>query len=236
VPAWHAEVSRFSKNGSVTRQWALAGHGIALKAWIDVCEDVAAGRLVHILPDFRSETYPIMLIMSATLRLAARMRALGDCLAERFDSRLRPTRFRLLLKKRGAPRAPEGRPGTARPRPPSATLTLRPPPAAAVLTRKAIGQREQLGDASRSPPRTGSVCENGSRRDSLLFGSYGDGWGGAPIERRLVPAVRVVSNGFHGVRRSSPVCSASVASQRVRPHGNKLARGADRAAGGITLP
>ena len=60
-----------------------------MKAWIDVCEDVAAGRLVHVLPDFHSESYPIMLVMSASLRLAARMRALGDCLAERFEARLR---------------------------------------------------------------------------------------------------------------------------------------------------
>ncbi len=80
---------RLSNNGAVTRQWALAGHGVALKAWIDVCEDVAAGRLVHVLPDFHSESYPIMLVMSASLRLAARMRALGDCLAERFEARLR---------------------------------------------------------------------------------------------------------------------------------------------------
>jgi DNA-binding transcriptional LysR family regulator len=82
-----------SNNGAVTRQWALAGHGIALKAWIDVCEDVAAGGLVHVLPDFHSESYPIMLIMSASLRLAARMRALGDCLAERFGSRMRAHPF-----------------------------------------------------------------------------------------------------------------------------------------------
>jgi DNA-binding transcriptional LysR family regulator len=82
-----------SNNGAVTRQWALAGHGIALKAWIDVCEDVAAGRLVHVLPAFHSESYPIMLVMSAGLRLAARMRALGDCLAERFEARLRAHPF-----------------------------------------------------------------------------------------------------------------------------------------------
>ena len=82
-----------SNNGAVTRQWALAGHGVALKAWIDVCEDVAEGRLVHVLPDFYSDSYPITLVMSASLRLAARMRALGDCLAERFDARLRAHPF-----------------------------------------------------------------------------------------------------------------------------------------------
>jgi DNA-binding transcriptional LysR family regulator len=95
-----------SNNGAVTRQWALAGHGVALKAWIDVCEDVSTGRLVHVLPAFYSESYPIMLVMSASLRLAARMRALGDCLEERFDARLRAHPFPAVAEKpRSVPRA-----------------------------------------------------------------------------------------------------------------------------------
>lgn len=96
-----------SNNGAVTRQWALAGHGVALKAWIDVCEDVAAGRLVHVLPDLCSENYPIMLIMSASLRLAARMRALSDCLVERFEARLRAHPFPAAAgRRRGVQRPP----------------------------------------------------------------------------------------------------------------------------------
>jgi DNA-binding transcriptional LysR family regulator len=96
---------RLSNNGAVTRQWALAGHGVALKAWIDVCEDVAAGRLVHVLPTFYSDSYPIMLVTSASLRVAARMRALGDCLAERFEARLRAHPFPAAAEKPGsAPR------------------------------------------------------------------------------------------------------------------------------------
>jgi DNA-binding transcriptional LysR family regulator len=82
-----------SNNGAITRRWALAGHGIALKSWIDVCEDIAAGRLVHVLPGLHSESYPIVLVMPASLRLAARMRALGDCLAARFDARVRAHPF-----------------------------------------------------------------------------------------------------------------------------------------------
>jgi hypothetical protein len=99
------------------KQWCrhpamgLGGHGIALKAWIDVCEDVTAGRLVHVLPDFHSAPYPIVLIMSASLRLAARMRALGDCLAERFDSRLRAYPFPAVAEKA---RSTKGAGGPAR--------------------------------------------------------------------------------------------------------------------------
>jgi DNA-binding transcriptional LysR family regulator len=82
-----------SNNGAVARRWALAGHGIALKSWLDVCEDIVAGRLVHVLPGLHSESYPIVLVMPVSLRLAARMRALGDCLAERFDARMRAHPF-----------------------------------------------------------------------------------------------------------------------------------------------
>jgi DNA-binding transcriptional LysR family regulator len=95
-----------SNNGAVTRRWALAGHGIALKSWLDVCEDIVAGRLVHVLPGLHSESYPIVLVMPASLRLAARMRALGDCLAERFDARVRSHPFPAGAEKvRGARRA-----------------------------------------------------------------------------------------------------------------------------------
>jgi DNA-binding transcriptional LysR family regulator len=101
-----------SNNGAVTRQWALAGHGLALKSWIDVCEDVAAGRLVHVLPAFYSQSYPIMLMMSASLRLATRMRALGDCLAERFEARLRAHPFPAVAEL-GASERRDGRPAPA---------------------------------------------------------------------------------------------------------------------------
>jgi DNA-binding transcriptional LysR family regulator len=84
---------RLSDSGATTRRWALAGHGIALKAWLDVCEDLAQGRLVRILPGISSDSYPLMLAMSPGVRLARRTAALGDLLAERFRSRARQYPF-----------------------------------------------------------------------------------------------------------------------------------------------
>lgn len=78
---------RASDSGAVTRRWALAGHGIALKAWLDVAEDVAQGRLVRVLPSLLSGPYPLTLAMSAGVRLAGRMRALGDFLADQLTQR-----------------------------------------------------------------------------------------------------------------------------------------------------
>ncbi len=46
----------------VVRRWALAGEGIAYKSWLDVSADVAAGRLVLLLPDYPGESSPLSLV------------------------------------------------------------------------------------------------------------------------------------------------------------------------------
>ncbi|HET9955998.1 MAG TPA: LysR family transcriptional regulator [Polyangiaceae bacterium] len=79
---------RLTDSGAVTRRWALAGHGITLKSWLDICEDVAQGRLLHLLPDVASESYPVMLATASGVRLVGRMRALGDWLADAFADRI----------------------------------------------------------------------------------------------------------------------------------------------------
>lgn len=84
---------RLSDNGATTRRWAVAGHGIAFKTWLDVGEDVAQGRLVRVLPGYASESYPLTLAMSSGVRLAGRMRALGEWLLEQLRSRMRQYPF-----------------------------------------------------------------------------------------------------------------------------------------------
>jgi DNA-binding transcriptional LysR family regulator len=80
---------RLSDSGAITRRWALAGHGITVKAWIDVCEDVAHGRLVHVLPAVTGGSYPLTLVTTPAARQSRRMRAVGDWLADRFAARVR---------------------------------------------------------------------------------------------------------------------------------------------------
>lgn len=63
-----------SNNGEAVRQWALDGHGIALRSQWDVHDDLRAGRLVQVLPDYCQEApvhavYPSRLASSAKLRL-----------------------------------------------------------------------------------------------------------------------------------------------------------------------
>lgn len=80
-------VRRTADNGLVAREWALAGHGIAMKAALDVADDLDAGRLVQVLPHLRSQPYPLVLALAAGTHLSARVRALGDFLLERLAAR-----------------------------------------------------------------------------------------------------------------------------------------------------
>lgn len=74
---------RSADNGLIARQWAVDGHGIALKSKLDVAADLAAGRLVQVLPGVVSTPYPLLLALARGTHLSARIRALGDFLQPR---------------------------------------------------------------------------------------------------------------------------------------------------------
>jgi DNA-binding transcriptional LysR family regulator len=78
-------VRRSVDNGLVARQWAVDGHGIALKSRLDVAADLAAGRLVQVLPQLQSPPYPLQLVLARGTHLSARMRVLGDFLRARLS-------------------------------------------------------------------------------------------------------------------------------------------------------
>jgi DNA-binding transcriptional LysR family regulator len=75
---------RAADDGALVKHWALDGVGIAFKSWIDVREDIAAGRLVEVLKDYRSEHYPLYAVMPSRQYQPARVRTLADFLAEHF--------------------------------------------------------------------------------------------------------------------------------------------------------
>lgn len=63
-----------TNNGEVARQWCLDGHGIMLRSFWSVREDIHAQRLVHILPEYTQHAdvfaiYPSRLSASAKLRV-----------------------------------------------------------------------------------------------------------------------------------------------------------------------
>jgi DNA-binding transcriptional LysR family regulator len=47
-----------SNSGEVALDWALAGCGLVMNSWVDVREYLRLGRLVHVLPSWRSDPAP----------------------------------------------------------------------------------------------------------------------------------------------------------------------------------
>lgn len=69
-------------DAEMVRRWAVRGRGVAYRIWADLVEDVAAGRLQRVLPEWRGETTPLSLVYTER-RLSPALRALIDFLLER---------------------------------------------------------------------------------------------------------------------------------------------------------
>lgn len=79
--AVHARLS--ANDGEAVHAWAEAGHGLMLKSVWDVAADLRAGRLVRVLPQWRSLDNAIHAVFQTNRLMARRTRALVDFLAER---------------------------------------------------------------------------------------------------------------------------------------------------------
>jgi len=75
-----------SDDGEVARRWALAGHGIAYKAWLDVAKDVRAGRLVTLFDDWYGESVPFNLLCPHRVQVSERVKVLQAFLRERCEA------------------------------------------------------------------------------------------------------------------------------------------------------
>jgi len=54
-----------------------------MKSWVDVADDVQAGRLVRVLPGWRSEPTPVCALFPPNPRLPLRVRVFLDAMVER---------------------------------------------------------------------------------------------------------------------------------------------------------
>jgi DNA-binding transcriptional LysR family regulator len=72
----HVTGDYLSDDGEIVRRWALAGHGIAYKANLDIARDLKAGRLVHVLPDWQGEPTPFNLMCPHRLQVSERVKVL----------------------------------------------------------------------------------------------------------------------------------------------------------------
>jgi DNA-binding transcriptional LysR family regulator len=70
-------------NGEVAYDWALSGNGVIFKSRVDVDGDLRAGRLVRVLPDWRSEPAPVCALFPSNRQLSNRVRLFLEAMAER---------------------------------------------------------------------------------------------------------------------------------------------------------
>jgi len=72
-----------SDDADVVRRWAVMGEGIAYKSWLDVCEDVTAGRLEVVLPGVPGEATPLNLVCPHRKQFSPAVKLLHALLKER---------------------------------------------------------------------------------------------------------------------------------------------------------
>jgi len=72
---------RVANNGGLVRQWCLDGHGICNKSVWDVQADLAAGRLVEVLPDYSPGQTALQIVYPPVSVLPRRVRALIDTIS-----------------------------------------------------------------------------------------------------------------------------------------------------------
>ncbi|MEM9493415.1 MAG: substrate binding domain-containing protein, partial [Myxococcota bacterium] len=74
-------------DGYLARQWAISGMGIAFKSLFDVIDDLEAGRLVQVMPDYVAGPMAIHAVFPSRRFLPARVRALDAAIAAHFATR-----------------------------------------------------------------------------------------------------------------------------------------------------
>ncbi|CAM2155083.1 LysR family transcriptional regulator [Pararobbsia alpina] len=75
----------FSNNGDTARAAALAGQGVIWQPTFLIGDDLRAGRLVHVLPDYRLPDIDVLAVYPSRRHLSAKVRAMINFLVEAFE-------------------------------------------------------------------------------------------------------------------------------------------------------
>jgi DNA-binding transcriptional LysR family regulator len=71
-----------SNSGQVALDWALASCGLVMNSWVDVAADLRTSRLVHVLPEWRSDPAPVCALFPSSRQLSSRVRLFVDAMAD----------------------------------------------------------------------------------------------------------------------------------------------------------
>ena len=75
---------RCANDGDVVRRWTIAGKGIAFKSRLDMTDDLRAGRVVRVLPDYHSPQMELNLMSPTRQQITPAALLLRDILREKF--------------------------------------------------------------------------------------------------------------------------------------------------------
>jgi DNA-binding transcriptional LysR family regulator len=73
-----------SGDGAVLHEWALSGEGISWEALWDISDDLASGRLVHLMPDYQSSPMELYAIFAPGKPVPPRIRLFVDHIVQAF--------------------------------------------------------------------------------------------------------------------------------------------------------
>jgi DNA-binding transcriptional LysR family regulator len=71
-----------SGDGSVLRAWAEAGEGVSWEAYWDIADDLAAGRLIELLPEYPSSSIELYAVFAPSKPVPPRIRLFVDHMLE----------------------------------------------------------------------------------------------------------------------------------------------------------
>ncbi|MDO6461193.1 LysR substrate-binding domain-containing protein [Granulosicoccaceae sp. 1_MG-2023] len=75
--------NRVANDGDLVRRWCVAGKGLAVKSCLDMSDDLLAGRVVNIMPEFRPRSTELWLICPSRQSITPAMRHLRDWIQQR---------------------------------------------------------------------------------------------------------------------------------------------------------
>jgi DNA-binding transcriptional LysR family regulator len=78
--------NRVSDDSDAVRRWAIDGHGICYRSYLDVAQDISAGRLRVLCADWVGETAPLYMVCPDRRQLSPTVRLLREFLEWRFRS------------------------------------------------------------------------------------------------------------------------------------------------------
>jgi DNA-binding transcriptional LysR family regulator len=79
---------RVADDSEIVRRWALAGLGLCYRSRIDVHEDLAAGRLRLVCPEWEGDNVPLYMLVANRKQVSPAVRLLREFLVGRFQGML----------------------------------------------------------------------------------------------------------------------------------------------------